>query len=197
MHDEHPGDTSAGPAETAAETVGNGGGIERKSASADPFGRRRSIFLKFLGIGIVLGLPLVGLTFLLMLDTESGTGLIPCQGKIRYYEKSVSGGYVQTKWLEGTKTAVGSHGQLDAQGRFTLTTNGQPGAPVGEHRIAVMVFSDDEERRPLVPKHYTSVDTTPLMINVQPHRTGQPNVFTLFITNDPPVIAPQVEAATP
>ena len=90
MHDEHPGDTSAGPAETAAETVGNGGGIERKSASADPFGRRRSIFLKFLGIGIVLGLPLVGLTFLLMLDTESGTGLIPCQGMIRYYEKSLA-----------------------------------------------------------------------------------------------------------
>lgn len=164
---------------------------------ADLTGRKSSRFLKFLGIGLLLGLPTTGLIILLNLDTESGTGLIPCQGNIRYYENPVTGGYVQTKWLEGTKNATGSRGKLDKKGRFTLYTDGLPGAPIGEHRIAVMVFSDDEERRPLIPEHYTSVDTTPLTINVQPHRTGQPNVFTLFISNDPPRISPQTQSAAP
>lgn len=94
--------------------------------------------------------------------------LVPYTGRVLYQGKPVVGS-VMTQNLDDVFDSAG--GNLDEDGRFTLDTNGEPGANVGRHKLAIVSF---EKRgappRPLVPAAYTNIATTPLMIEV----TGDP-----------------------
>ena len=57
-------------------------------------------------------------------------------------------------------------GGLEKDGRFTLMTNGEPGAYVGKHKLAVSVMSGGSPPSPLIPGRYTQINNTPLIIEV-------------------------------
>jgi len=66
-----------------------------------------------------------------------GLSLVRVKGKVSYKGQPVSGASVTFQPSEGTP-AVGT---TDANGEFTLTTGGRPGAVVGEHRVAITKYS--------------------------------------------------------
>ena len=90
-------------------------------------------------------------------------GLVAYTGRVLYQGKPVVGG-VMTQNLDDKFDSAG--GTLDADGRFTLDTNGEPGANVGRHKLAIISFERGAPPRPLVPADYTNVATTPLIIEV-------------------------------
>ena len=90
-------------------------------------------------------------------------GLVAYTGRVLYQGKPVVGG-VMTQNLNDKFDSAG--GTLDADGRFTLDTNGEPGANAGRHKLAILSFERGAPPRPLVPADYTNISSTPLIIEV-------------------------------
>ncbi len=109
--------------------------------------------------------------------------LVEATGQVEYNGKPVTIGYVQTTPMSGR--GYGALGVLDEQGRFTLATNGRPGASVGKHKVAVMSMTTDFPPKPLVPPNYTDLSQTPLTIEVK--STAEKNQFTLLLKGELPV----------
>ena len=63
--------------------------------------------------------------------------LVPYTGRVLYQGKPVVGS-VMTQNLDDVFDSAG--GDLDEDGRFTLDTNGEPGANVGRHKLAIVSF---------------------------------------------------------
>lgn len=109
--------------------------------------------------------------------TNSPKGLVAYTGRVLYQGKPVVGS-VMTQNLDDKFDSAG--GDLDEDGRFTLDTNGEPGANVGRHKLAIVSF---EKRgappRPLVPSAYTNIATTPLVIEVTGDSAKNKGEFTL------------------
>ena len=70
-----------------------------------------------------------------------------------------------------TKPTVCPIAGLDEDGHFELSTDSIPGAPVGQYKLKVAAFGGMMGNTPLVPKEYTELSTTPLLVQV----TGDPN----------------------
>lgn len=85
-------------------------------------------------------------------------------GVVTYQGKPVTVGSVMTE-VVGDPLDF-SIGFLDAEGRFSLETNGEPGASVGRHRVRISSMAPGIPPRPLVPPKYLESATTPLEIEV-------------------------------
>lgn len=93
----------------------------------------------------------------------------PVKGQVLMKGRPVTNGSVV--FTSSDPTATGAVGRLDQEGRFSLMTY-QPddGAPAGEYKVVVRAFEDlgptddtsTAQPRSLVPRQYTSLDTTPL-----------------------------------
>ena len=113
---------------------------------------------------LVIAAIVAGASYGIWAVTNRPVGLVACTGRVLYQGKPVVGG-VMTQNLDDKFD--GATGTLDEEGRFTLDTNGVPGANVGRHKLMVSSFEDrGAPPRPLVPSVYTSLQTTPLVIEI-------------------------------
>jgi len=123
-------------------------------------------------------------------------------GVVTYQGKPVTVGSVMTEFVGDPMDF--SIGFLDAEGRFSLETNGEPGASVGRHRVRISSMAPGIPPRPLVPPKYLENATTPLEIDV----TSDPdaNVVTFELEGEipqpasaggPPAGPPGVPPAAP
>ena len=123
-------------------------------------------------------------------------------GIVTYQGKPVTVGSVMTEFVGDPMDF--SIGFLDAEGRFSLETNGEPGASVGRHRVRISSMAPGIPPRPLVPPKYLENATTPLEIDV----TSDPdaNVVTFELEGEipqpasaggPPAGPPGVPPAAP
>lgn len=91
--------------------------------------------------------------------------LVAFTGRVLYKGQPVTTGGVLTERIDDT--LMGAVGVLNENGEFTLMTNGEPGAYVGEHKLAVSAMSGGSPPVPIVPGHYTQPGTTPLRLVVK------------------------------
>jgi len=113
----------------------------------------------------------------LLIRESKPPALVPYTGRVLYQGKPVVGG-VMTQNLDDKFDTAG--GTLDADGRFTLDTNGEPGANAGRHKLAIISFeSRGAPPRPLVPADYTTISSTPLIIEVTGDPAANHKEFTL------------------
>lgn len=90
--------------------------------------------------------------------------LVPVTGEVQYQGKPLTSGFVSTRYLGGSGgTALGA---LDEEGRFTLATNGTPGAFVGRHKVLVHCMGRGMPPPSLIPEKFSQEDATPLTIDV-------------------------------
>ena len=91
--------------------------------------------------------------------------LVPVTGEVQYQVKPMTVGFVSTRYLDGQGgTTLGS---LDSEGRFSLSTNGVPGAFVGRHKVLVQCFDVSVfPPKSIIPEKYAQEGATPLTIKV-------------------------------
>ncbi|MBN2217043.1 MAG: hypothetical protein JW719_06675 [Pirellulales bacterium] len=102
---------------------------------------------------------------------RGGPPLAAVSGVVALDGKPLSQGRV----LFVAERGQGANGTIDEQGRFTLATDGRPGASVGRHRVAV-VSTREVPPSPgetlagaewLIPQHYGNPDQSGLVFDVQ------------------------------
>lgn len=128
---------------------------------------------------IVVAVPLIVIGWVSSL-LEEATGLVSCRGSIRVNGQALTSGKVLTRRESATSDESSSIGSIDALGKFQLSTDGRPGAPVGHHRVTVL--ADGGTGGVEIPEDYKSLETTKLAIDIQPE--SRFNIFTLNITAD-------------
>ncbi len=128
---------------------------------------------------IVVAVPLIVIGWVSSLPEEA-TGLVSCRGSIRVNGQVLTSGKVLTRRDNATSDESSSIGSIDALGKFQLSTDGRPGAPVGRHRVTVL--ADGGTGGVEIPEDYKSLETTMLAIDIQPE--SRFNIFTLNITAD-------------
>lgn len=123
------------------------------------------------------------------------TGLISVTGRVLLDGEPLERGAVSLRpesretWHQPTGTIAGP------EGRYSVFTNGRPGAPPGTYRV--VVFANGPVKTPsgaahpglpasLVPKRYNDPQTTPLRIVVPPAGppSSSPPSFDLEIVSD-------------
>jgi hypothetical protein len=102
--------------------------------------------------------------------------LAPFSGQVYFKGEPLRAGGVFTRVIDSELD--GAVGALDGEGRFTLSTNGQPGAYVGGHKLAVSAFAGNPPT-PTVPTQYVDLTTTPFIIKVESPSSGNVQKFTL------------------
>lgn len=102
-------------------------------------------------------------------------GAAPVAGVVTLDGKPVTSGTVIFSPAKG----LPAHGELDSQGRFVLSTYQEgDGAIIGEHRIAVVAVTEDDDSqhferpptkpvRSLLPERYASKTTSGLSFEVK------------------------------
>ena len=90
--------------------------------------------------------------------------LVPVSGRIRFSGPSLENGFVLAIPNRGGQSALSP---LDAEGNFSLTTDGADGALTGEHKLVVRAFTGGMPPKPIVPSKYSEETTTPWTINVK------------------------------
>jgi hypothetical protein len=66
-------------------------------------------------------------------------GLVRAKGTVLYNGQPVAGANVTFAHIDGHLAT----GTTDAQGVFTLTTNGRPGAMLGDHKVGISKFENN------------------------------------------------------
>ena len=103
--------------------------------------------------------------------------LYPVTGTVTVVGKPLSGGSIQFEMIEKGEASgkvYTSSGEIDENGKYELSTFGEPGAPAGEHRVWVspnFAMMPDKlgigvGRMSPVPKKYMVPTTTELMYTV-------------------------------
>jgi hypothetical protein len=96
------------------------------------------------GIGM-----LVRLTFLLvaiaLVGCDAGPKLVKAGGTVKYKDKPIPGADII---MMSDANSSPSIARTDDQGRFTVTTDGKPGAPVGSYRVAITAARNKREVSP-------------------------------------------------
>jgi len=104
----------------------------------------------------------------------SGDKLLPVSGKVTYKgEPLTTGTVILVADLEkGNTTKHEPRGPIDTQGNFEVSTTGQPGAPPGWYKLAVIAKKPPNPSKPyaitasLLPKKYDSAKTSELAFQV-------------------------------
>jgi len=125
------------------------------------------------------GFPLVsGACLIACLALGCGDGIgtcYPVDGRVLLKGKPLQGMAGLVMFVpdrdKGNNTPVNPTGEIDTQGRYQLSTRGNPGAPAGWYKVVVNPFppgSGDrgDVRRPPIHGRYTVEKTTPLRIEV-------------------------------
>jgi len=68
-----------------------------------------------------------------------GPALAPVSGRVTVNNKPVTSGWVTFKPDKAKGNTFGGEpmGEINAQGEYTLSTNGKPGAPLGPYKVTV------------------------------------------------------------
>src|SRR5262245_7852011 len=90
--------------------------------------------------------------------------LVPVSGRIRFSGRSLENAFVLAIPNRGSQSALSP---LDADGNFSLMTNGADGALTGEHKLVVKAFSGGMPPKSLVPAKYSEETLTPWTIKVK------------------------------
>ncbi|MCX7388532.1 MAG: hypothetical protein NTX48_17855 [Planctomycetales bacterium] len=150
----------------------------REPESGLPYQQDFSLVRVLLTVLILSGIGAGG-WYLLLRETTPPI-LVPYSGRVFYKGAAVSSGGILTEPFN--KDLTGAVGALDAQGRFTLMTNGQPGAYLGRHKLAVSAMTGGSPPTPIVPAMYLDLRSTPLEIEIYDQESRNTREFTL---NDP------------
>ena len=119
----------------------------------------------------------VGGWYLLIRESKP-PALVPYSGRVFYNGAPVSTGGILTEPFD--KELIGAVGALDKEGRFTLITNGQPGAYLGRHKLAVSAMTGGSPPTPIVPAVYVDLRSTPLEIEIYDQESKNTGEFTLI-----------------
>lgn len=106
----------------------------------------------------------VGGGYFFWTETQGSRPKATFTGVVTYQGKPVTVGSVMTEVIGDPLDF--SIGFLDAEGRFSLETDGKAGASVGRHRVRISSMAPGIPPRPLVPPQYLESATTPLEIEV-------------------------------
>lgn len=119
-------------------------------------------------VGLVAGLAGCG---------SNQDGLVPVEGVVTLDGQplTVGGLTFHPDPAKGNTTMHQPVGELDASGRYTLTSGGKPGAPPGWYKV--LVFSSEQmqdslrggaptDPKWLIHRKYTDAKTTPLSVEV-------------------------------
>lgn len=162
----------------------NDGDSDKAGAESDP--ASFSLTRVILALIVILGVSAAG--YFLWTVQAGPPALVEYSGRVLYKGEPVTTGGVLTERVDDS--LMGAVGVLDQDGRFTLITNGEPGAYVGTHKLAVSAMSSGSPPRPLVPGKYTQPGTTPLRIEVTSDPTRNQGEFVLEESDDQPKETP-------
>jgi len=116
-------------------------------------------------LSLVFGIALLaGGGYFIRELTHKPPALVPFTGKIIFQGKPVTVGGLATMRIGDSLD--GANAALDSEGRFELRTNGEPGAFAGKHKVVISANTPTMPPSPLVPPMYSSMQTTPLIIEV-------------------------------
>jgi hypothetical protein len=138
---------------------------------------RRTVFVAATGMAAATGI----LIFLLMDPFEPE--LVPVEGKVTLPGKpyALAPCKYGRVWLQpdrgrGNKFPRTPMAELHQDGTFTVYTDGQPGAPPGWYRVAIMAA---DGRRQLLPPKYAEAETSGLSLHVD--EDAEPGEFNLVL----------------
>lgn len=120
---------------------------------------------------------------------------VPFTGVVLFEGRPVTTGSVMTEVIGNPLDF--SMGYLDQEGRFSLETNGEPGASVGRHKVRISSLAPGIPPRPLVPPKYLETATSPLEIEVTTDPANNDVVFELEGTIPAPAAAGGPPAGPP
>ncbi len=111
--------------------------------------------------------------------SPEGGALVPVTGRVLLGGQPlrIGEGQVGKVWFYPVAPApaaspVPPAGSIDSEGRYTLSTAGQPGAPPGRYRVMLIATRPSDPARPfhrrksLVPVRYCGVETSGLVVQV-------------------------------
>ncbi len=127
---------------------------------------------RVLMILLVCGL-IGGGAWLLQNELQGAPAKYAFTGQVLFKGKPVTVGTVMTQRVDDKFDAA--LGFLDGEGRFSLETNGEPGASAGTHKVVISSMGPGFPPRPLVPAVYVDLKSTPLTIEV----TSEPGKNTI------------------
>jgi hypothetical protein len=105
---------------------------------------------------------------------DGSSKLVPVSGKVTINGKPLTSGWVSLRPDKSKGNTFGGEpmGEVNAQGEYTIQTNGQPGAPLGAYKVVVSstgATTEDNTKvkaQSLVNPTYLHPDITPLKIEV-------------------------------
>jgi hypothetical protein len=112
---------------------------------------------------VILGV-VAGGSYGIWTSSQTPPTLVQFTGRVVYEGKPVTTGGIATLRLDDQLDSATS--ALDSEGKFTLETNGEPGAYVGRHKVVISSMTQTMPPQPLIPGVYASMATTPLVIDV-------------------------------
>jgi hypothetical protein len=118
-----------------------------------------------------------GGAWLLYGELQGAPAKYPFNGQVLFNGKPVTTGSVMTERVGDKFDAA--LGFLDSEGRFSLETNGEPGASAGTHKVIISSMSPGFPPRPLVPSIYVDLKSTPLTLEVTSDPAKNTIVFKL------------------
>jgi hypothetical protein len=101
--------------------------------------------------------------------------LVPVEGRVLLQGQPLRGLSGSVTFVpdssKGNASSTGAVGEIDAEGRYRLSTRGKPGAAPGWYKVvvtAVPAGTGDREvvRRPALHSRYAAEKTTPLSVQV-------------------------------
>jgi len=95
------------------------------------------------------------------LRAEPDAALAPVQGNVTFEGKPLDGATVT--FHPEAKDGKKATGKTDAEGKYTLKTDGAGGAAPGKYRVTISLKRGDKE---LLPPKYTDTRTSPLVVEV-------------------------------
>lgn len=152
--------------------MADSGQVER--AAGQPAGGFSIVRVLVLVGGIVL---VAGGGYYVWEKSQADRPKVPFTGVVLFEGRPVTTGSVMTEVIGNPLDF--SMGYLDQEGRFSLETNGEPGASVGRHKVRISSLAPGIPPRPLVPPKYLETATSPLEIEVTMDPANNDVVFEL------------------
>lgn len=85
-------------------------------------------------------------------------------GQITLNGEPIPAGFLET--LPENANLPGARANIEPAGKFTLMTKGKSGAYVGKHKVAVVGFEVEDPTAFLLPREFSELASTPLVIEV-------------------------------
>jgi len=118
-----------------------------------------------------------GGAWLLWGELQGAPAKFPFTGQVLFNGKPVTTGSIMTERVGDKFDAA--LGFLDSEGRFSLETNGDPGASEGTHKVIISSMAPGFPPRPLVPAIYVDLKSTSLTLEVTSDPSKNTIVFEL------------------